>query len=521
MNLLDALRDPRFLGAIPDFTDLGSWSRWLVFLKAIYGIPLDDAELPIFQEHTARSAPNPAGYSEAVAIVGRQSGKSRIAGTTAAYEAVLAPRSRNLYALLVAQDERGALRAVWQQAVEPFDVVPALAKKVDHRTRTTIELRNGVTLAAYPCRPAAIRGPRACVAIVDEIAHFTSTDGRPTDTEMLRAVRPTLATTQGKLIILSSPFAQFGALYDIYRRHFGRDDSTALVWQGSATEMNPLLGADYLARMREDPEASIAEVEGQFRAGLSSLFDSSALDACVVANRRELLPVPGLRYAAFCDPSGGRNDAFTLAVAHSVEGRVVVDCVRSWQRGAHQTPLNPIGICAEAAALLRTYRLTAIEGDDYAAQWVTATFQQQGVAFQRASLDKSRLYLALLPIVNAKAIELPDDPKLLRELRALVRRAGPSGHDKVDHPPREHDDRANSVAGVAARLAVVKRKYAGFGFNPGGSVATVGIRDLGGGVLLRSGERLIERSVYVYTTERRVPGGFEISRRCYGDEVKP
>jgi hypothetical protein len=42
---------------------------------------------------------------------------------------------------------------------------------------------------------------------------------------MLRALRPALATTEGKLILLSSPYAQNGALYDLHRKHFGSDDS--------------------------------------------------------------------------------------------------------------------------------------------------------------------------------------------------------------------------------------------------------------------------------------------------------
>jgi len=50
--------------------------------------------------------------------------------------------------------------------------------------------------------------------------------------------------------------------------------------------------------------------------------------------------------------------------------------------------------------------------------------------------------------VNAGTVELPQDQMLLRELRGLERRRGPSGRDRIDHRPGEHDDRANAVAGV-------------------------------------------------------------------------
>ena len=65
---------------------------------------------------------------------------------------------------------------------------------------------------------------------------------------------------------------------------------------------------------------------------------------------------------------------------------------------------------------------------------------------------RKRLYLELLPRVNAAEVELPDDPALLRELRAVERRRGPSGRDRVDHARGAHDDRANAVAGVTYAL---------------------------------------------------------------------
>ena len=62
------------------------------------------------------------------------------------------------------------------------------------------------------------------------------------------------------------------------------------------------------------------------------LLDPEALAACVASDRLELPPVSTTTYAAFTDPSGGRADSFTLAIAHregSVqESRAVIDVVR-------------------------------------------------------------------------------------------------------------------------------------------------------------------------------------------------
>jgi hypothetical protein len=297
--------------------------------------------------------------------------------------------------------------------------------------------------------------------VCDELAFFRSSENLSTDTEMLRALRPCLATTGGKLIVLSSPYGQTGTVWNLYRKHFGRDDSQTLIWQASAPEMNPTLPADYLQRMADDdPAAYRSEVLGEFRQGISTFFDPEALELCMISNRREMLPREGVRYRAHVDPSGGGKDAFALAIAHRDHERVIVDVVRAWHSK------NPEGTVAEAADLLRRYRVSAVRGDRYSAEWSREAFRKRGIAYEWSELDKSALFLELLPIVNSGAIELLDDDQLLRELRGLERRRGSSGRDRVDHRPGEHDDRANVVAGVAHAVGVQKRSTVGFGWWP-------------------------------------------------------
>jgi hypothetical protein len=57
-------------------------------LKVLFGVPLDDVELAIFQECTGRTAPAPSGYNEASLICGRRGGKSLVLALIATYLAV-------------------------------------------------------------------------------------------------------------------------------------------------------------------------------------------------------------------------------------------------------------------------------------------------------------------------------------------------------------------------------------------------------------------------------------------------
>jgi hypothetical protein len=379
--------------------------------------------------------------------VGRQSGKTRIASALAVYEAISAqqdPGGGETYCLLVAQDHRAALRALFSYVTSTFDASEMLQSAVSDQTRDTITLESGSRIAAYPCRAPAVRGLRARIVVCDEIAFYRSSDGYDVGTEMLRALRPTLATTDGKLVMISSPYGQAGVLWEMHRKHYGRNESPVLVWQADAPSMNPTLPAHYLDQMKEDdPEAYRSEVLGEFRAGVATLFDPEILDDAVIPGRKELSPVDGITYRAFVDPSGGRRDAFSLAIGHRADGRVVVAALRAWN-----SPLNPSGVIQEAATLLRGYRISHVTGDRYGGEFPREAFRTSGIGYRVADKPKSDLYLGLLAAVNSRSVELLDDENLLRELRGLERRRGASGRDRVDHRPGSHDDRANAVAGL-------------------------------------------------------------------------
>src|SRR5207302_1633308 len=57
-----------------------------------------------------------------------------------------------------------------------------------------------------------------------------------------------------------------------------------------------------------------------------------------------------------------------------------------------------------------------------------------------------------LPAVNGRRVELLDHPKMVAQLCALERRVWRGGRDSIDHPPNQHDDIINCVAGALTNL---------------------------------------------------------------------
>src|SRR5207247_10982537 len=111
--------------------------------------------------------------------------------------------------------------------------------------------------------------------------------------------------------------------------------------------------------------AARAEWLAEFRRDIESFVSREAVDACIVAGRIEIAPVEDISYRAFCDPSGGSADSFTVAVAHrDPSGKAVLDCVRE-----RKPPFSPEAVVKEFADLLALYSITEVEGDRYAGEW--------------------------------------------------------------------------------------------------------------------------------------------------------
>jgi hypothetical protein len=201
--------------------------------------------------------------------------------------------------------------------------------------------------------------------------------------------------------------------------------------------------------MEADPASAAAEYGAEFRSDIESFVPREAVAACIPVGVRELAPVSGVSYSAFCDPSGGSADSMTMAIAHrDRDGVIVLDAVRE-----RKPPFSPEDVVAEFCSALASYRVTKVQGDRYAGEWPREQFRKLHVGYEPAAKPKSDLYRDLLPLINSGKVALLDHPKLVAQLCGLERRTARGGRDSIDHAPGAHDDIANAAAGVAAAIA--------------------------------------------------------------------
>jgi hypothetical protein len=451
MDLLTACRDPNLFAGW--FRDPQTWRNWFVFLRALFALPIEGEDLETFTRCTGRAVPPETPASEAWLICGRRSGKSFMLSLIAAYLATfkdwrehLAP-GEHATIMIVACDRKQSrviVRYITAFLEECQLLAPLVQRKSGAAEGWAIELEGRVTIEVHSCSFRAVRGYTVVAALLDEIAFWRSDDSANPDREVIEAIRPALVTTPGSILLAaSSPYARKGALWEAHRRHYAKD-GPVLIWQTATTMMNPTVGEAVVeAALERDPSIGASEWLALFRSDIESFITREAVEACVEPGVRERPPVPGVRYAAFVDPSGGRADSMTLAVGHRELDCGVVDCLREIK-----PPFDPASVVREFAGELAAYGVREVRGDRYGGEWPAAEFRKHGIWYRPADKAKSDLYRELLPGVNARRVELLDDPKLVAQLVGLERRVGRGGRDSIDHPPGAHDDLANAVAGL-------------------------------------------------------------------------
>lgn len=484
MNVLEAIHDAKlfrpFLGR-----DLSSWRPWAVALRALYGLPLvDEGQRELLKECTGREPHElpKDGFRTALFLTGRRSGKSRIAAVAAGYEALFGGHQKRLAAgetglVALVSPTRGQSAIVWNYLVGLFDSSPILRQEVAETIPSSkqLSLRNGIQIAVLTGDPRKVRGFTLVACIIDEAAFFGLDEESSVrnDVELIRSIRPSLATTKGRLICISSPYARKGFCYTSFLKYHGANRGktsnfspawTSLVWKAPSRTMNPTLSQEVVdAAVQEDPASARSEYFAEFREDVSDFVPRSLVESLVIQGRKELLPRLHETYAAFVDLSGGRNDDAALAVAHKEGRKVVLDHVGVWK-----APFNPYSVVSAMARELKRWRLKRVVGDNFGAEFVAGAFAASGVGYHRAELPKSQLYRELLPRLCSGEIELLDDERVVSQLAGLERRTRAGGNDVIDHAPGGKDDAANAVAGVCFSVGRTARRAGGlrFGADP-------------------------------------------------------
>lgn len=205
---LDTLRREVEAREAPDMSCAPDPVEWA---ERTTGMILDDWQAEIMRGDAKRE----------LLLCSRQTGKTQVVALRCAYDAIFRPGASIIAIAPTLRQSRNLFDRI-ENTILNSDPVP----KILHHTRTMIRLAHGGTVRALPGdSPDKVRGLTATGAIVDEAAFVRD--------EVMAIILPMLSTTDGTLVMLSTPSGPSGTFYDNWQAPKGWKKTKVLATQCS------------------------------------------------------------------------------------------------------------------------------------------------------------------------------------------------------------------------------------------------------------------------------------------------
>ena len=433
-------------------------------------------------------------FEELLLICGRDSTKTFIASIIAAYLAYLwleipdpyylfqgrIDRGKEVHIICVALKEKQAMILLNEikikiigDAKNGIPGSPYFQGKVVGDNSTEIVLKKNLHILAVTSNSASEVGKTAIAVLFDEIGKYGTEEGTRDGEEVYDSLMPSLGRFAsnrpvfiarcagdkslerivrflGRAVSISTPMAETGILWRLYQAAL-RMPGVMLLYHRPTWEMNPNYpeGCDYLESQRKkNPKTFDREWGAKFAKAIDAMFPPDLIDHCV--SKRIWNYDFKQEYRCTLDTSKNR-DAFAFAMGHLQGGRVIVDRLQYWltEEGRRH---NWDQIERDVRMQTMQFRAEHIAHDGYESEGVRLHFD--GFLLDETPFSgkyKMEIYTTLESLLYQDLIELPDNPRLKAELKALVRKWN---GDKftVHHPddgPVRNDDGADAVANLA------------------------------------------------------------------------
>jgi len=298
-------------------------------------------------------------FRELVLSVGRRGSKSTIAACISNYElyrlvkksnpakAFGFPEDTEIVILNVAPtDEQSAV--VFEMILRQATRCPYLRDRCLHQTMSYFDLRTDSDMKATGrpkaslmslaggCSSNALRGRNAIVVIMDEMAFFIDNGGRFSGDEVYKALSPSTASfgNDGKVLLLSSPYAKYGKFWDRFNESFNEPDTT-LMFKMYTPMLNPTIQSAILkAARRRDRVSFLGEYGGEFSDAVTAwIDDENEFKKCISNRKPASCGTPDVEYYAGVD-LGFKNDGTAIVIVHDDGKKIVLDYADVWYSGS-------------------------------------------------------------------------------------------------------------------------------------------------------------------------------------------
>jgi len=174
------------------------------------------------------------GANKSLLLCSRQAGKSTVTAIVALHEAIYSAPAL----ILLVSPSLSQSQELFRKCREMHLALDG-APEIFAESALRFELKNGSRVVSLPGSEATIRGySAAAMVIIDEAARVSD--------ELLAAVRPMLATTNGRFIALTTPAGRRGWFFDAWQNGSG--------WQKLSVVANecPRISKEFLEEQRTE-----------------------------------------------------------------------------------------------------------------------------------------------------------------------------------------------------------------------------------------------------------------------------
>jgi hypothetical protein len=311
----------------------------------------------------------------------------------------------------------------------------------------------------------AVRARSLVGAALDECAFFRDDNYSVNDVEIFRAIRPRVLTG-GQVILASTPYAETGLLYEEFRRNHpdpGRACSVAVPGKPTtaiAAHAPTMLLRDGDAEVAEiirieemsDPLNAEREYGAKFMtAGTGLFFNAKAIASSI---KPVALPVkwtdePHVRSFGG-DFAFVRDSAAGVLVERTAERIRIVDFFELVPEGS---PLKPSEVFAHFADEAARHDIAEVVGDQHYAESAREGLWKKRVAYldtPAGQSGKAVMFTAVRLAMNEGRIDLPDNPKLLQQLREVQSKPTPGGGISITQPRKPSGGHGDIVSAFVA-----------------------------------------------------------------------
>jgi hypothetical protein len=387
-----------------------------------------------------------------VLVLGRGSGKTTLAAAFALYVMLTAdvtgcgPGDVPVV-VVIAPDRRTAslsIRMAREMAKRTADV----ARLIESDTADGFTLRRPdgrlVALEAFAASRggSSARGRSILSFVLDEAFFFRSDEGGGyvvNDRDLYRALIPRLMKG-GKGIFISTPWPVETLMGELFAKNHGTP-STALAAKAPTLLMrgdDPELAATIATERERDPENCAREFDCDMSiGGGAGFFDHAAINTAVDDIARPLMREPRYQYAAGADFAFRSDSSALVVVQYDGTDYSIAETLEL--RPTKGQPLAPSKVVKDFAEVTKSYGCPFVIADGHYREAIHEQLQADDLALSPApegQLGKIETYSRARALLHEGRVRLPNDPRLLSQLRSIVSKPTQGGSLSISAPRR-------------------------------------------------------------------------------------